>query len=102
MGHGVDPLVFAGLHLARLPLLLAALAAVVRRAWRRRPVLGMTGLFLGLGVFPYAYVLAFGHDLPAWMFAVVAAIGLLTIAQVVRKLRGAFPTGLIPATENDS
>lgn len=103
MQHGVDPRIFAALYFARLPFLLATLAALVGRMRRRqRPLLPMTLLFLGLGVLPYTYILVFGHDLPTSFVAVTAAIAGLTVAQSLRKLRDALRTNLIPATENDS
>lgn len=85
--HGVDPRIFAGLYFARLPFLLGTLAVLVRRAGARRPAAPIAVAFLALGVFPYAYILAFGRNLPPWFTAAVAAVAALTLAQGVRKIR---------------
>lgn len=85
--HGVDPLVFAGLYFARLPLLLAALAVLTRRARRHRPVASVAVLFLALGVFPYGYVLVAGRDLPVGFIAAVATVAGLAALQGARRLR---------------
>ncbi len=85
--HGVDPLVFAGLYAARLPLLLLALGAFVRRIRRRQPAALAGAVWLSLGVFPYTYVLAFGHGLPILFTVAVWVIAGLTLVLGVRKLR---------------
>lgn len=84
--HGVDPLVFAGLYAARLPLLLLALAAFVRRIRRRQPAALAGGIWLSLGVYPYAYVLAFGHGLPIFFTVAVLIIAGLTLVLGACKL----------------
>ncbi|GAC1338459.1 MAG: hypothetical protein NVSMB29_04270 [Candidatus Dormibacteria bacterium] len=85
--HGVDPLVFAALYVARLPLLLTSLAVLTQRARRRQSVLPAGLLFMGLGVFPYTYILAFGRGLPVWLEVAAAALTLLAVAQSARTLR---------------
>ena len=85
--HGVDPLVFAGLYASRLPLLLLALAVFVRRIRRRQPAAFSGAIWLSLGVFPYTYVLAFGHGLPILFTVAVWAIVGLTLVLGARKLR---------------
>ena len=86
--HGVDPLLFAAIYVARLPLLLISLAALAKRTRRRRGVAPAAVVFLSLGVMPYVYVLAFGRGLPLWFEAAVVVVALLAMVQGLRKLRG--------------
>lgn len=87
LDHGVDPLVFAAVYLARLPLLLAAMAVMVQRIRRRRSATTIAVIWLALGVIPYLYILLFGHGLPAWLIAAVVAIITLTFIHAARQLR---------------
>jgi len=97
--HGVDPVVFAALYFARLPLLLAALARLSSRVRHRRNIGPAATIFLALGVFPYTYILAFGHDLPAWFITAVAVLAAVGVAQCVRKLRGVLANQPSPVVE---
>jgi hypothetical protein len=85
--HGVDPVIFAALYLARLPLLIAALSALTRRIRRHEPILATAAVFLALGLFPYTYILAFGHDLSPWFIVAVVVVIALVSAQALRKVR---------------
>jgi hypothetical protein len=84
--HGVDPLLFAGLYIARMPVLLATLGWLAARMRRHRSVIGVIILAATLWIIPYTYVLAFGHDLPWWFYLVLAVIIALTGRQFVQRL----------------
>ncbi len=84
--HGVDPLLFAGLYAARMPVLLGTFGWLAARIRRNRPVIGVVILAATLWIIPYAYVLAFGHDLPWWFYLVLAGIVVLTGRQFVHRI----------------
>lgn len=84
--HGVDPLLFAGLYAARMPVMLATFGAIAARIRRHRSVIGMIIVAATLWIIPYAYVLIFGHGLPWWFYAVLALIVALTGRQFVQRL----------------
>jgi hypothetical protein len=84
--HGVDPLVFAGLYVARMPVLLATCGWIAARLRRHRSAVGVVILAATLWIIPYAYVLGFGRDLPWWFHAVLALIIALSGRQFVHRL----------------
>ena len=49
-------------------------------------MVGVIVLAATLWIIPYAYVLAFGHGLPWWFYAVLALIVALTGRQFVQRL----------------
>ncbi|HTK65478.1 MAG TPA: hypothetical protein VL595_24025 [Pseudonocardia sp.] len=84
--HGVDPLLFAGLYAARMPVLLATFGWLATRIRRRASVIGVVILAATLWIIPYAYVLLFGHDLPWWFYVVLTVIVVLTGRQFVGRI----------------
>lgn len=84
--HGVDPLLFAGLYAARMPIMLATFGWLAARIRRHRSVIGVVILAATLWIIPYGYVLAFGHDLPWWFYLVLALIIVLTGRQFLERL----------------
>jgi hypothetical protein len=84
--HGVEPLLFAGLYAARMPVLLGTFGWLAARIRRQRPVIGVILLAATLWIIPYAYILVFGHDLPWWFYLLLAVIIVLTGRQFVDRL----------------
>ena len=87
--HGVDPLLFAGLYVARMPVMLGTFGWLAARIRRHRSVIGVIILAATLWIIPYAYVLAFGHDLAWWFYVVLAVIVVLTGRQFVQRITAA-------------
>ena len=101
--HGVHPLGFGLLYLASWPPYLAAWAWLIARARRREglrtPLLAIAAFFL----LPYLYLLAFGRDLPLWVYAAVLALLLLGGWQIAARLRRVRVTeGLSAASQEES
>ena len=84
--HGVDPLLFAGLYAARMPVLLATFGWLAARIRRHRSVAGVIILAATLWIIPYSYVLVFGHDLPWWFYLLLGLIVVLTGRQFVQRI----------------
>lgn len=84
--HGVDPLLFAGLYVARMPVMFGTFGWLAARIRRHQPLIGVIVLAATLWIVPYAYILAFGHDLPWWFYVLLAVIVALTGRQFVQRL----------------
>lgn len=89
--YGVDPVIYAVIWVAALPLFLLSLGWLVRSLRRREPIavpaLAASLFFLA----PTLYVFAAGRDLPIWVYVLLitlAAIGaVMTIRRVQRRVR---------------
>jgi hypothetical protein len=85
--YDVDPVLFGILYLAHHPLFWGTMAWIVKRVRARRPVRGHVAMAVFFWLMPYLYVLAFGRNLPVWVYGVVAAVvavGGTHVVQVVR------------------
>lgn len=72
--HGVDPIVFAGIYIGAIPFFLLFSGLAVRRLRAGRPAtlwIVAAGLCF---VSAYLYLAVAGHDIPAWVWAVVAVL----------------------------
>lgn len=85
--YGVNAVLFALLYLAHHPLFWGTMAWLAARVKRRQPTAGVVALGVFFWVMPYAYVLVFGHGLPAWAYAVAAVVLLIGGAHMVREVR---------------
>jgi len=85
--YGVNAVLFACLYLAHHPLFWGTMAWLAARVRRRQSTRGVVALGVFFWVMPYAYVLAFGHGLPAWAYAVAGVVLLIGGAHMVREVR---------------
>lgn len=72
--HGVDPIVFAGIYIGAIPFFLLFSGVAVGRLRAGRPAslwIVAAGLCF---VSAYLYLAVAGHDIPAWVWAVVAVL----------------------------
>ncbi|HSV56161.1 MAG TPA: hypothetical protein VLH39_03525 [Magnetospirillaceae bacterium] len=88
--HGVDPLVFLVIFLAASPVFYYSLFRLVR-ALARREQRGKglwSAVFLVSTAAPYLYVLAFGRNLPVWVYGVLALLAVQCAWSLARTLKG--------------
>lgn len=85
--YGVNAALFAVLYLAHHPLFWGTMAWLAARVRRRQPVAGVVALGVFFWIMPYAYVLAFGHGLPWWAYAVACVVLLIGGAHTIREIR---------------
>jgi hypothetical protein len=96
--YGVDPRIYVGLMFACTPpfyaVLFLALKAVRKRA--RGRAASFTGLAAFIYFVPTFYLLAFGHDLPWWMWSVLGALVAWGIASLVSRIVRAHKKQRVP------
>jgi hypothetical protein len=94
--YGVDPVIFLVIYGVCVPFwylgLFRTLRALAGR--RRNEVMLWSAVFLAATVAPFVYVMAFGHNIPWWVYAVIAALIGEGVWSLVTKLRR-------PPTERD-
>ena len=87
--YGVDPLIYAILYVGAAPFFFGSLAWLIRSIRRREALLipaVSTALFFSL---PTLYVFVAGRNLPPWVYAILIALALVGVFDVMRRLRGA-------------
>lgn len=91
--YGVDPLVFGAIYVGAIPFFMLSLALVVRDLRRGTspvvPALAAAFFFVSA----YLYLLAVGHDLPPWVYVVIAAALAGGAWSAVRKVRSRMSRG---------
>ena len=89
MMYGVDPVVFAILYVAGIPLFFAVAAWMAHRYWQAKPIVLQVCLLGYLLVQPYLYVVLFGSMVPLWVYGVIVlllAVGFWGLYQRVTAL----------------
>jgi CHASE2 domain-containing sensor protein len=85
--YGVDPLVFAAIYVAAIPVFGASLAWLIRRLRAKRPIV-LPMLATGLSFLSaYIYLAIAGRGLPAWVWAAIGALVALGLWSAVRQVR---------------
>lgn len=89
--HGVDPWVFLGLTVVCAPVFYYSIyrlgKAAVKKDSRRLNLWGMA--FLAATALPYLYVMAFGRNLPWYIYLVLGALLAQGLWSLVRRRRQA-------------
>ena len=88
--YGVDPVVFIVIYLACAPVWYFSLFRTLRALATKRmnEVMLWSAVFLGTTVAPFLYVLLFGHNIPWWVYALIAVLigqGVFTLVQKLRQ-----------------
>jgi hypothetical protein len=91
--YGVNPIIFLAIYFGCAPIFYYSLYRTLRAAAAKQgnQVMLWSAIFLGSNVAPFVYVFLFGHNIPWWVYAVIAVLvgqGVLTLALRVRKSRG--------------
>ena len=85
--YGVDPVIFGVIYVGAIPFFTASVALVVRNL-RRGTSIALPALAAGFFfVSAYLYLLVAGHDIPAWVYAMIAALVVGGAWSAVRKIR---------------
>ena len=87
--YGVEPIIFLVLYLACAPLWWYSVVRVINATVRKLPdqILPWGSVFLVATVAPFVYVLLFGHNLPAWVYGVIAILVLESLFMLYRRIR---------------
>jgi len=96
--YGVNPIVFIVIYLGCAPFWYISLFRTLRAAATKRTneLMLWSTIFLATSVAPFLYVLVFGHNLPWWVYVIIAALigeGILTLVQKLRKPAADGPLG---------
>jgi hypothetical protein len=88
--YGVDPVVFLVIYLGSVPFFYYSIFRMVRALAKRRQneIITWSMVFLGATAAPFIYVLLFGHNLPWWVYVVIALLIGQGVYSLVRRLRG--------------
>jgi hypothetical protein len=92
--YGVNPVIFLAIYFGCVPIFYVSLYRTLRSAAARqgRQVMLWSAVFLGTNVAPFVYVFLFGHNIPWWVYAVIAVLvgqGVVSLAVRLRKRRAA-------------
>ena len=88
--YGVDPVIFIVIYLACAPLWYFSLFRTLRALATKRTneIMLWSAVFLAATVAPFLYVLLFGHNIPWWVYALIAVLigqGVFTLVQKLRR-----------------
>lgn len=85
--YGVNPIIFGSIYVGAIPFFTLSVAWLVRNVRRKRsitlPVLCASFCFVSA----YLYLLVAGHDIPLWVYGVIAAMIIFGAYSTVRKVR---------------
>ena len=86
--YGVDPVAFLVIYLASVPFFYFSIFRMIRALARRRQqeIIVWSAVFLGSTAAPFIYVLFFGHNLPWWVYVVIALLIGQGVFSLVRRL----------------
>ena len=86
--HGVNPYLFIALTTLCAPLFYYSIFRLTKALANRQrhQVSVWSSVFLGTTALPYGYVLAFGRNLPWWIYLVLGALLAQGVVALVRKL----------------
>jgi hypothetical protein len=87
--YGVDPIIFLVIYLGSAPVFYYSLFRMIRAAAQRlgKQVMLWGTVFLCANVAPFVYVLLFGHNLPWWVYGIIAVLIGQGVYSLVTKLR---------------
>ena len=87
--HGVNPYLYIALTTVCAPPFYYSIYRLTKAlATKQTHQVSVWGsLFLGAAALPYVYVLAFGRNMPWWIYLILAALIAQGILSLVRKLR---------------
>ena len=85
--YGVDPIVFGAIYVGAIPFFLMSIGWLVRRLRARQPIV-LPVLCAGLCfVSSYLYLAVAGHDIPFWVWAVLAVVIAYGAFSTIRDVR---------------
>lgn len=91
--YGVNPYIFGAIYIGAIPLFLASIAWLIKRARAGRSTIAPTMLAGFFFVSAYLYLAIFGQDIPVWVWIFLAALiaygAFSTIRDTRRKIAAA-------------
>jgi len=93
--YSVDPVVFLVIYLVSAPVFYYSLFRMIRALAKRlgKQVMLWSAIFLCSNVAPFVYVLLFGHNLPWWVYGIIALLIGQGVFSLVTRLRGKSAAG---------
>lgn len=85
--YGVNPLLFGSIYVGAIPFFTLSLAWLVRNIRRKRSTVlpGLSAAFFFVS--SYLYLLVAGHDIPAWVYGIVALMIVAGVHSTWTKIR---------------
>jgi hypothetical protein len=86
--YGVDPIIFLVIYFISVPFFYYSLFRMLRAIAKKfgNEIMLWSAVFLCANVAPFLYVMAFGHNLPWWVYVVIALLIGQGIYSVTKKL----------------
>ncbi|HET6567250.1 MAG TPA: hypothetical protein VFG50_04735 [Rhodothermales bacterium] len=85
--YGVNPIIFGSIYVGAIPFFTLSVAWLVRNVRRKRPITLPVLCASFCFVSAYLDLLVAGHDLPLWVYGVLAAMIVFGAYSTVRKVR---------------
>jgi Flp pilus assembly protein TadB len=87
--YGVNPVIFIVLYFGSAPVWYYSLYRTLRAVARKggNEIMLWSAIFLASTVAPFLYVVLFGHNLPWWVYAVIAVLVGQGVVSLVLKMR---------------
>jgi hypothetical protein len=85
--YGVDPIVFIIIYLLCVPIFYYSIIRTIRALARKQStqILLWSMIFIFSTVAPFVYVIIFGHNIPWWVFVLIAIlIGQAIVSLILR------------------
>jgi len=101
VNYGVDPVVFIVIYLTSVPFFYYSIFRMVRALAQKkqRQIQVWSMVFLAATVAPFLYVLFFGHNLPWWVYVLIALLIGQGVYSLIRRLRRKPPSPPQPPGE---
>lgn len=85
--YGVNPLIFGSIYVGAIPFFTLSVAWLVRNLRRRETIVWPTLAASFFFVSAYLYLLLVGRNIPAWVYAFIAAMVLFGAYSTFMKIR---------------
>ncbi len=87
--YGVNPVIFLVLYLGCTPFWYYSIFRTLRAVASRssNAIMLWSAVFLVATVLPFIYVMAFGRNIPWWVYALIAVLVVQGLYSLVRKIR---------------
>jgi hypothetical protein len=87
--YGVNPIIFLAIYLICVPIFYYSLVRTLRGIAKKlkKEIMIGSAIFLAVNVAPFVYVIIFGHNIPWWVYGVIAILVGQGIYSLIAKIR---------------
>lgn len=85
--YGVNPIVFGSIYVGAIPFFTLSVGWLVRNYRRGKPIVLPVLLAMFFFISAYLYLLIVGHNIPVWVYGVVAGMVVYGIFSTVSKIK---------------